>query len=88
MLSDFYSENLQNSESWLINKNNIDSTYETMKSYGINSELKSIEVKMVEENIYQADIYVLYNTEDIANTHYICGLCGIRSLRGRYRIPR
>lgn len=85
-LSEFYSEDLQNSESWLTNTDNIDNTYATMKTFGTHSELSSLVISDIEENRYQATIYVLYHTADEINTHYIYYLMNVDTVVENKRI--
>ncbi len=84
-LSKFYSKELLSGESWLTNQDNIADTYNTMETLGINSELKSLEIRNVEGNMYQAAIYVLYNTENVVNTHYIYYLMNIELCEENHR---
>lgn len=79
-LSEFYSEELQNSESWLTNEDNIEDSYTTMKTYGTHSELSSLLISNIDKNNYQVTIYVLYNTADKTNTHYIYYLMNVATV--------
>ena len=70
-LDTYYSTDMDRSESWTTNNVCIESTYETISKYGIETEVLEMIIAPIEDARYAVECYVLYSPEDIREQYYI-----------------
>lgn len=70
MLS-YYSDNLKNSDDWVINPTNLDNTYMLLQQDEILAEILYEDIIFDNEDTYEANIIIKYNTKDIQNTYCV-----------------
>lgn len=71
-LNKYYSKELLNSDSWLIDKQKLSETYKTISTFDSEAEILSLEINEAEDSKFDVLLYVLYTTNaSPENTHYI-----------------
>ncbi len=58
----YYSDILKNSDSWLVDPLNYDSTYHNLHENGIETEILYLDIKHEKDDVYNTGIIVKYNT--------------------------
>lgn len=70
-LQAYYSDELLKSDSWLVNEEYIDATYDTLNEYNIKTSVLEYSIDECGNNVYNIELYVLYTPENVLNQHYM-----------------
>ena len=70
-LQAYYSDELLKSDSWLVNEEYIDATYDTLNEYNIKTSVLEFSIDECGDNAYNIELYVLYTPENVLNQHYM-----------------
>lgn len=71
IMSNYYSDDLRESNSWLVNPINQENTYNLLLQDGILTEILLKDIVLRPNDIYEANVIIKYNTKNIKNTYCV-----------------